>query len=380
MSVQGRLGTRSAALLAATAVLTALLPIVGAQAATTDCATVLAPAVALSDAQPGYSGVSASTTPDGSGTATSRWNPAQVRASLDMRLSFTVTVDGKPHPFSFATTTLASTHARWASLGNFASARDVTAALALLHKAAPAFTASPREATADEVHASGVWPSHDVAALLDGPLPVTDTAPGVGGNTVYTCSDGSLTARFTVGASGLLDQIAVEAPAGAFAKGTGLLATAHRSAARAREARGLTGSSRVTSSGVTPALQKDTLVYTYAVPTITLPTAAHTTTYERLFTALQAIHLREQVAGTAAQIARLTTQSLSFRHTRATVADVRHFARLLVRAPNSFGFIPLRIGYHPGGVWIAATNPFTGARVAYSVLVGRHGVRSARVG
>lgn len=367
MSLPARGHARTAALVATTAIVSALLPLSTAQAAPTDCAGALAPAVALSDAQPGYTGVATTTAPDFVGTSTSSWNAHQARSSASIHL--TVTLVGAPAPgsFSVSSRSYVSVHGRWTSAGEVASPADLKAALALLHKASPAYLYTARELTRDEVHARGVWPSHDVAAVLETPMSVTSIDPGPSGSTVYTCTDGVSTAHFVVGASGRIDQITLDAPTGTGASRAGVLGAALRAATSARLPRGLTGAGTVT----------DTLTYSYTLPVVPLPSMWRSTTYQRLFTALESLHLRALVSAVAAGVA-LTADGEAGGH--ASVGAIRRFARIVVATGNREGLIQLRVGYHPGGVWIAATNPFTGARVAYSLVAGPHGTKVARVG
>jgi hypothetical protein len=284
-----------------------------------------------------------------------------------MHLTITLVGDPVPGSFSVSSRSYVSVHGRWSSLGEIAPPADLKAALALLHKASPAYVYAARESTRDEVHARGVWPSHDVAAVLESPMSVTSTDPGSAGGTVYTCTDGVSTAHFVVGTSGRIDQITLDAPAGARVSRSGMLGSALRSATSARLSHGLTGVGTVT----------DTLTYSYALPVVPLPSMWRSTTLQRVLTALQSLHLRAFVSATAGAVA-LNADGEAGGH--ASVAAIRRLARVVVATGNREGLIQLRVGYHPGGVWIAATNPFTGARVAYSLIAGPHGTKVTRVG
>jgi len=354
---------RLAALSVATIAVTALTPLAGAQAVPQDCATVLAPALAASDAQPGYSGHVSDVSDSVHAEVTSAWNSAMVRSGLHGSVTVSFVLDGQPFTSTSEISGVSTTKGSWTSPPDtFSSAKERAQVLALLRRQAPLSIFTRRTVSAAEVHAAGVWPSHDVGGFLTDPAPVTSVAPGADGATVYACELPGGSVTFTVNAGGLLSQIAATAvPSGSVTvAGRGLVASA-RTAMRAARA-----SAHVGRSGAS-ATESLTLDYTYAVPTIRLPRSDHTTTLTMYRIAVEAVHLRDNVHQTAVLVAMAVNAGRSPRHPRATTADIRHLAQVIVSGFNQFSYIDMRVGFHPGGVWIAATNRLTGEKVAYRV-------------
>jgi hypothetical protein len=354
---------RFAALTVATIAITALTPLAGAQAAPQDCATVLAPALAASDAQPGYSGRATDVSDSVQAEVTSAWNSAMVRSGLHGSVTVSFVLDGRPFTSTSEIAGVTTTSGSWASAPDtFSSAKERAQVLALLRRQAPLSIYTRRTSSAADVHAAGVWPSHDVAGFLSDPAPVTSVTPGADGATVYACEIPGGSVTFTVNAGGLLSQIAASAvPSGSVTSaGRGLVASARTAMHAAR------ASAHVGRSGA-PATESLTLDYTYAVPTIRLPKSDHTTTLTMYRIAVEAVHLRDSVHQTAVLVAMAVNAGRSPRHPRATTADIRRLAHVIVVSFNQLSYIDMRVGYHPGGVWIAATNRLTGEKIAYRV-------------
>jgi hypothetical protein len=353
---------------AATIVVTGLLPVAAAQAdPVQDCATVLAPAIAASDARPGYSARMTDVADTFSADLTSSWSAATVRSTLSGTVAISVDINGQKQTFTSTMDSFVARNGSWTSLPDrFASPHDIATALALLGKHTPAYLFAAKAVTSTAVHQQGVWPSHDVAGFLARPLPVTGTAPAADGGTVYTCAGTDVTETYTVNAAGLLSQVSVVGAASPGATNArGLVGTARRATAAARAKATALRARAATASGS----ETVTLDYTYAKPAIALPTWSQTVTALQLETAVEAIHLRHSVFGVAGMVATAADAGVGPRHHKVTTADIRRISHLVVRFVNDFQIIQIRVGYHPGGVWLAATNPFTGERVAYRVRV-----------
>ena len=374
MSVLRAHGPRLAAAAVATLAVTGLAPLTAAHAGPADCATTLAPFLATSDAQPGYTGHATEDLGFGSADATSAWDAALVRSSVDARLTLDLQVGGRLVHSSVRTASVTTSQARWttvpADLGN---RRTRAAALALLHKSAPLWAVVVEPATTDEVHASGVWPSHDADQFIDPGLPVTTVAPGAGGSTVYTCADPSVTATITVSSTGLVSQMVSTSSSSAARAAHGLVASVRRAAVSLRS------SARGAARNAAPAIDTITLDYTYARPVIALPTRAHVVELNTYRAALESVDLRSSVAGAASAVAREANTERTRKHPRTRAGIVQHLARQLVKEANRFQVIQYRAGLHPGSVWIAATNPFTGERVAYRIGVVRGTAKVTRI-
>jgi hypothetical protein len=374
MSVLRTHGPRFAAAAVATLAVTGLTPLTAAHAGPADCATTLAPFLATSDAQPGYTGHATESLGFGTADATSAWDSRLVRSSLDAQLTLDLQVGGQTVHTSVRTASVATTRARWttvpAELGN---RRTRAGALALLHKSAPLWSVVVGRSTAGEVHASGVWPSHDAEQFLGTAVPVTDVAPGASGSTVYTCGDASLTATVTVTSGGLVSQMTLTSTSNAARATQGLVGSVRRAAASMRAA------ARGAARTAAPASDTITLDYTYARPVISVPNRAHVVELRTYRAALEAVDLRLSVHMAASFVALDANRSRTATHKRVTAGDVQRLARRIVGLVNPFQVIQWRAGLHPGSVWIAATNPFTGARVAYRVGVVRGTAKVTRI-
>ena len=374
MSVLRTHGRRLAAAAVATLAVAGLTPLTAAHAGAADCATTLAPFLATSDAQPGYTGHATETLGFGTADATSAWDSRLVRSSLDARLTLDLQVGGQTVHTSVRTRSVTTTQGRWTIVPDELGTRRTRAgALALLHKSAPLWAVVLERSTADEVHASGVWPSHDAEQFLGTAVPVTNVAPGAGGSTVYTCGDPSLTATVTVTGDGLVSQMVLTTSSTAARASQGLVGSVRRDAASLR------ATARGAARTAAPASDTITLDYTYARPVIALPTRAHVVVLRTYRAALEAVDLRLSVHLAASFVALKANRGRTATHKRVTASDVQRLARQLVNRANPFQVIQYRAGLHPGSVWIAATNPFTGERVAYRVGVVRGTAKVSRI-
>jgi hypothetical protein len=374
-SVRTPSAARLAGLTVATLAVTALTPLAAAQAVPADCATVLAPALAASDAQPGYSGHVSDVSDSVHADLTSAWNSALVRSGLHGSVTLNLVIAGVPLTSTSEIAGVTTTTGSWTTPSDsFASPAERSQVLRLLGKKAPLSVYSKKSSSADDVHAAGVWPSHDVAGFLRDPAPVSSTTPGPDGAIAYTCDLPGAAATFTVNGAGLLSQIAVTGvPSGSVSvTGHGLVAAA-RTALRAARA-----SAHVRASGA-PATETLTLDYTYAMPVIRLPKSDHTTTQTMYRIAVEAVHLRDSVRQTAQLVALAANAGRGPRHPRVTTADIRELAHVIVGGFNQFSLIDMRVGFHPGGVWIAATNRLTGEKVAYSVRTSHGTAKVSKV-
>ncbi|MBI1376044.1 MAG: hypothetical protein GC157_00950 [Frankiales bacterium] len=347
--------------LAATALalaLSALLPATRASAAPADCATTLAPVLAASDAELGYSGVVRLGLGSDRLEAWSIWNSVQVAAAVHVRLSSQIPTTP---PFTVAIDTSAydSTRAEWVSLNREDRTRDEARALVLLHRREPVFLENVGRRTPEQVHLSTAWPSHDVASVLPAGLPVTATAPGTDGGTVYTCSDAGTTLTAVVDPAGRLERLTGTLPAGSVG-GPALTASLQRQVRSAV---------RHGSATATTDTESVSLAYTYGLRQVRLPSAARSVTETMLRRAIESLHLRASVRSVADAVSRAAKLAVTPRHPHVTVADLVRLAAGQVRRYDARHLVPLRAGTHPTGVWIAATDPFSGGRIAYSVLV-----------
>jgi len=360
MSVLRTHGPRLAAAAVATLAVTGLTPLTAANAGAADCATTLAPFLATSDAQPGYTGHATDQLSIGSADSTSGWDPRLVRSSVSSVFALDLVVGGRPIHISTSSSSVTTTQARWTTVPTGLGTRRTRAgALVLLHKTAPLWFVDARPSTVDDVHGSGVWPSHDVSSFLTVTTLLTGTAPGPNGSTVYTCSDANLQTTVTVTAAGLVSQATFEGPSAAVTSARGLVGTVRRAAAKLRTA----------TRTVAAPTDTMTIDYTYARPTISVPSRSHVVLLPRYNQALEAVDLRASVHTAASIVALVSNQESAAARKPVTAGQVQRNAAEIVTGLDAFQTIRYRVGKHPGSVWIAATNPFTGERVAYRVGV-----------
>ena len=364
MSVLRTHGPRLAAgAVVATLAVTGLTPLTAAEAAPADCATALAPFLATSDAQPGYTGHAVDHLGIGTADSTSRWDSRLVRSGLDSALTLDLVVAGRPLHITTATSSVTTRQARWTTVPTgLGTRRTRSGALVLLHKSAPLWFVDATPSTVDDVHSSGVWPSHDASLFLATASVLTGTAPGPDGSTVYSCGGAADEATFTVTAAGLVSQVTFEGTGSAARTSAhGLVGSVRRAAADLRSA------ARGGARTVAAPTDSITIDYTYARPSISVPSRSHVVLLQRYAMALEAVDLRASVHTAASIVALVTNQGRTATHKRVTAGEIQRNAAMIVTGLNAFQTIQYRVGKHPGSVWIAATNPFTGERVAYRV-------------